>query len=340
MTLPVSDNFNRTNANPAGGNWTPATTNVIQILSNRLVGVSGFGFSYWNADTPLGAQWASCKMPNSAARSGGPAVRIQVGTGTREGYRYNVNDGTLSKYVGGTGTVLQTITDTPSTTAVYKLEAIGSTIKVYKDGVQIGTDVTDTAWSSGSVGVWHSASSAEIDDWAADTAGTVVTAGNSAQANASDSGAIVQTNAVTAGGSTQANTSSSDAIVQTMLGEMLADNSVQVNQSTSGAVTQDTGVSAGNSTQANTSTSSAIAMTHVLSAVDSIQVNLSATGAIKQSQVIAAANSIQVNQSSSSRMLLTPGYWYGQAFLPDAWVDQPSGSTTWTPSPPTTSIWS
>ncbi len=339
MAFPVSDNFNRTNANPAGGNWTPATTNVIQILSNRLVGVSGFGFSYWNADTPLDAQWASCKMPNASARSGGPAIRIQVGTGSREGYRYNVNDGTLNKYVGGTATTLQTIVDTPSTTAVYKLEAIGSTIKVYKDGVQIGTDVTDTAWPSGRVGVWHSSSSAEIDDWAADNAGTAVTADNSTQANSTTSGAIGQEHIVTAGNSTQANVSSSGAIVQTMLGEMLADNSIQVNTSTSGGVTQSQTVAAGDSLQVNGSTSGAVIMTHALTATDSIQVNVSTSGAIGQRQVLSADNSIQVNQSSFGRMLMTPGYWYDSSEYDANWNDETGTPLTWTPTPPSTSIW-
>lgn len=339
MTLPVSDNFNRSNANPAGGNWTPLTTNVVQILSNRLVGVSGFGFTYWNADTPNDAQWASCKMPNASARSGGPAIRIQVGTGSREGYRYNVNDGTLNKYVGGTSTTLQTISDTPSTTAVYKLEAIGSTIKVYKDGVQIGTDVTDTALSSGRVGVWHSSSSAEIDDWAADSAATAVTADDSTQANSTTSGAIGQENIVTAGNSTQANTSSTGAIVQTMLGEMLADNSTQVNTSTSGYITQSQAVTSNNSTQANGSTSGAVAMTHALVATDNIQVNTSNNGAITQVQSLTAGNSIQVNQSSSGKMTWTPGYWYEEAAEIINWYGVPTDSSTWTPSPPSTSIW-
>lgn len=339
MAFPVSDNFNRTNANPAGGNWTPATTNVIQILSNRLVGVSGFGFSYWNADTPLDAQWASCKMPNSSARSGGPAVRIQVGTGSREGYRYNVNDGTLNKYVGGTATTLQTIADTPSTAAVYKLEAIGSSIKVYKDGVQIGTTVTDTAWSSGRVGVWHSSSSAEIDDWAADNAATAVTADNSTQANSTTNGAIGQEHIVTGSNVTQANTSSSGAIVQTMLGEMLADNSTQVNTSTSGYVTQPQTITGSDVTQVNGSTSGSIVMTHALVATDSIQVNASDNGAITQVQALTAGNSIQVNQSSSGKMTWTPGYWYEEAAEIINWNGVPTDSSTWTPTPPSTSIW-
>lgn len=336
MTLPVSDNFNRSNANPAGGNWTPLTTNVVQILSNRLVGVSGFGFTYWNADTPNDAQWASCKMPNSTARSGGPAIRIQAGSGTREGYRYNVNDGTLSKYVSGTGTVLQTIADTPSTTAVYKLEAIGSTIKVYKDGTQIGTDVTDTAWASGRVGVWHSASSAEIDDWSADNAGIAVTANNSTQSNTSTSGAIGQEHVVTGSSCTQANASSSGAIVQTMLGEVIADNSYQANVSTSGAITQEQTLTGSNCSQTNTSSTGAIANTHQLSAVNLAQANLCTGGAIVQAQILSGANCIQINESSSGRMLLVPGYWYEDDNYVAGWADDSVVACSWntTTNPP------
>jgi hypothetical protein len=280
-------------------------------------------------------------MPSAGNESGGPAVRIQTGTGLRDGYRYNVSSKTLTRYVAGASTVLQTMTDTVSNTAVYRLEVFGTTLRVYKNGAQLGTDVTDSSHSSGSIGVYQNALTSVFDDWeGGNFTGTVVTADNSTQVNTSDSGAIGQTNVVIADGSTQANTSSSGAIVQTILGEMVADNSTQVNESTSGSVTQAQSVTAGNSTQANTSTSGAIAMTHALNATNSIQVNLGATGAIIQSQIMAANNSVQVNQSNSGRMILTPGYWYGQVFLPDAWVDEPNGSTTWTPSPPTTSIWS
>jgi len=344
MSLPATDDFNRVNANPAGGNWSVASpSGNVQISSNRLSGVSGGsgGFAYWNADTPGNNQYAQCIMPDALSASGGPAVRIQTGTGTRDGYRYNVSAKTLVKWVGGTSTTLQTMTDTVSNSAVYKLEVSDTTLKVYKNGVQLGTDVTDSAHSSGSIGVYQNALTSVFDSWeGGNFTGTNVTADNSTQANASTSGTIGQENIITAGNSTQANASSSGAIVQTILGEVTADNSTQVNESASGGVIQSQTVAADNSTQANTSPSGAVTMTHLLAATNSIQVNLATTGSVAQSQVLTAANSVQVNLSDSGRMLLTPGYWYNESAEISPWVINPDGSTIWSHSPPTTSIWS
>jgi hypothetical protein len=52
VALPASDNFNRANANPAGGNWTTMPLAVaIQIISNQCA-ASGVGAAArWNADT-------------------------------------------------------------------------------------------------------------------------------------------------------------------------------------------------------------------------------------------------------------------------------------------------
>jgi hypothetical protein len=361
MAFPVSDNFNRANSSDLGTNWTVPTGAVACNITINKASTSGtLAFEYWNADTPGNNQYAECKSPNSS-KYAGPAVRVS--TSEKTAYYYDIGSKQIFKNIAGTETSILTVTDaTPSATVLYKLTAINSLLSVYKDGTLLGS-VTDTSISSGMVGIFVFGSSSAVDDWAADEIGAqivtadnstqtntvnsgsitqtqIVTASNSAQTNSSYSGAIFQTNVVTAGNSSQVNSSTSGAIVQVLLGEILADNSIQVNESTFGAITQTQDATAANSTQVNGSTSGAITMAHVLDANNSMQVNLSAIGAIGQSQITAATNSTQVNQSSSGRMVLTPGYWYGQSFLPDAWVDEPNGSTTWTPSPPTTSIWS
>ena len=329
----ATDNFNRADANPVGGNWVTCTgSNNARIVSNQLKSSSTGSYVYYNATT-ANDQYSQCVQAASVC---GPAVRLQ-GT-SRDGYFYHVNSATLYSRVSGTANSILTTGDTPSTTAVYKLEVIGSTLTVYKDGISIGS-VTNTDFTSGWTGIYIGSNTGKVDDWAGGDSGQAMTADNSTQTNSTTSGAIGQEHAVTAGNSTQANISSSGAIVQTMLGEMLADNSTQVNTSTSGEVAQSQNVTGSYVTQVTGSTSGAIVMTHALVTIDSIQVNASNNGAISQIQVLSAGNSMQVNQSSSGRMLLTPGFWYEEAAEIINWNVVPTDSSTWTPTPPSTSIW-
>lgn len=329
----ATDNFNRADANPVGGNWVTCTgSNDARIVSNQLKSSSTGSYVYYNATT-ANDQYSQCVQAASVC---GPAVRLQ-GT-SRDGYFYHVNSATLYSRVSGTANSILTTGDTPSTTAVYRLEVIGSTLTVYKDGISIGS-VTNTDFTSGWTGIYIGSNTGKVDDWAGGDSGQAMTADNSTQTNSSDSGAIVQTNVVTGSDVTQANSSTSGAIVQTMLGEMLGDNSTQVNTSTSGYVTQPQTVTGSDVTQVNGSTSGTISMTHVLVGTDNIQVNTSNNGAIIQVQTLSAGNSIQVNQSSSGKMTWTPGYWYEEAAEILNWDDVPTDNTTWTPTPPSTSIW-
>jgi hypothetical protein len=340
MTLSISDNFNRADVDPIGGSWAPLDgSNTVKIVSNKAMASAAYSFMYWNAAT-ANDQYAECKSTVSGDYNSGPAIRMQ--TGGIDSYFYLISTGELYKYVSSSPTILGNSGDTGNTTSIYKLEAIGTALKVYKDSVQI-ISVTDSSHSSGYCGLFLGNGTAAIDDFAGGDAGpaaTVLTGSNCSQSNTTTNGAIGQENIVTAGNSTQANTSSSGAIVQVILGEMLADNSTQSNESTSGGVIQAQAATAGNSTQVNGSTNGVIAMTHILSADDNTQANLSATGLIAQVQVLLAANSIQINLSDSGRMLLTPGYWYNESAEISPWVINLDGSTTWSPSPPTTSIWS
>ena len=328
----ATDDFNRTE-NPVGTPWVTCTgSNNAKIVSNQLASTSTGSYIYYNATT-ANDQYSECKQP---ANTGGPAVRLQ-GT-SRDGYFYHIPNATLYSRVSGTANSILATGDTPSTTAVYKLEVIGSTLTVYKDGTSIGS-VTNTDFTSGWTGIYIGSSAGRIDDWAGGDSGQAMTADNSTQANSTTSGAIGQEHVVTAGNSTQANTSSSGAIVQTMLGEMLGDNSTQVNTSTSGYITQPQTVTGSDVTQVNGSTSGAAVMTHALVATDSIQVNTSNNGAITQVQALTAGNSIQVNQSSSGKMTWSPGHWYEEAAEILNWDDVTTDISTWTPTPPSTSIW-
>lgn len=257
----TSDNFDRDDANPVGGNWVTSTgSNDAKIVSGKLASTASASYVYYNADSP-DDQFSECIQ---SASGGGLIVRSQPGS--RDCYFYVIYTASLYKKVGGVNTLIANTGDSPNTTSKYKLSITGNTLKVYKDGIQIGIDYIDNELASGHVGLYVGNGTGRLDNWS----GTIISSEN-----------------------------------------------VQVNGSTSGA----------------------IVMTHALIASDSIQVNTSNNGAIIQVQTLSAGNSIQLNQSSSGKMTWTPGYWYEEAAEILNWDDVPTDNTTWTPTPPSTSIW-
>lgn len=170
MALPASDDFNRADANPAGGNWSPALAPAdVQILGNAISGLSTQGdtFGYWNADVPDADQYAEC-TGHATATDGGPAVRVSTTAIT--GYCYFLGSSIIAKFIAGGFNSLHTVTDTYSSTAVYRLKVTGAVnpiLTVYKDGVEIGsfTDTTSVI-TSGRIGVFCFSDAAILDNWA------------------------------------------------------------------------------------------------------------------------------------------------------------------------------
>jgi len=166
MALPATDDFNRANANPAGGNWSACTSGGnVKILSNRLSGAGSSDFvAYWNADTPNNDQYAKCLVPLSASYDGGPGVRVNYNN-IHNGYFYNVGFGSISKITNGSwSVVLWGTTGTYSATSVYKLQAVGNALTTFQDSTQTGTS-TDSSFPSGNLGIGGYATDIIIDDW-------------------------------------------------------------------------------------------------------------------------------------------------------------------------------
>jgi hypothetical protein len=167
MALPAIDAFTATNGDPLSANWT-----VLQggwtTYSNYVYGTDGgWNFAYWDADTFADDQYAQCDHINFAGVYSGPALRVAA---TR-GYIALVEPASTSitlRRVNSAGdvTTLQTI---GSLTVVsgdqIRLEAEGSTLRVYLNGAQIGTDQTDATFSSGSAGIVSYGSNAGVDDF-------------------------------------------------------------------------------------------------------------------------------------------------------------------------------
>lgn len=180
MALPASDNFNRSDAATLGANWTPADASIPhKIVSNTCVPSDVVNdLSYWSADTFGNDHYAQVTV--LGITNCGPAVRI-TGTGPNTGNAYLlVIDGTshgIWKFTtNGTYTQLQSFTNF-STNDVAKLQVVGTTLKAYQNGSQVGTDQADSALSSGSAGIWnYNNSASSLDDWSGDNVGSVTPA--------------------------------------------------------------------------------------------------------------------------------------------------------------------
>jgi len=177
VTLPATDNFNRADANPIGGNWTTCSdVEALKIATNQ-VRSSGFsdGGAYWNADSFAADHWSECKII-AASNDGGPAVRC-----SSSGFYYctPVSGGTIYRYkTGGNWVTLGTSKFTAANGDVLRLQATGTsttTLKVYVNGTLVAT-VTDSSspLTSGAAGL-ECYEATLLDDWQGSNAGTSVT---------------------------------------------------------------------------------------------------------------------------------------------------------------------
>ena len=172
MALPATDDFNRTNANPAGGNWTTLKDlSAIQVSSNTVKGTSGESDAIWNADSFGNDQYSQITLVTNdndgwrwgvlvrgAGASATTAYVLRANTWSAEGCG-------LSSWVAGSLSLLQTVSQIIGAGTVIRLEAQGTTLRIYDDGVQIGTDQTNSSIASGSAGISMLNTTAAADNW-------------------------------------------------------------------------------------------------------------------------------------------------------------------------------
>jgi hypothetical protein len=177
--LTRSDNFNRSDEHPLGNSdWTKDTVRTaLKIVSNQVVPSSGWGMSYWSADSFGADQYSQVKIvTNSNTDHDGPVVRQNNNVGGMINYRAYVSFGSVaisrtnltnSASSGGmcsgvsiNGKVLKlTVSGTGTAT----------TLRVYVDGVECGSGWTDNsanAISSGQPAIMAD-STGVLDDWQA-----------------------------------------------------------------------------------------------------------------------------------------------------------------------------
>lgn len=175
-----TDNFNRANEDPlsGGGNWThPGVSYVnLKVSSNQVTSsTSGQGIAHWATSNHSFAanQYAQVKIVTNDAVYAGPIVRFN--TSNAYFYRVEVSYGDVSikrARSDGNGTSWTVASGQSITGKVLKLSASGTTtttLKVYIDGVQVGSDVTDNSayvLTSGQPGMCTSESGV-LDDFEA-----------------------------------------------------------------------------------------------------------------------------------------------------------------------------
>lgn len=175
LALPASDNFNRADSNPiSGGNWTGVVNNL-QITTNIAYGNTfAYALAYWSADAFNADHYSQVKLATSPS-DGGPAVRVSAGPNS---YHFDLKAGNncnMVKLVAGSFTNLQTGLTSPANGDTCYIEVVGTTIKVKINGVQVGTDQTDSSLSSGSAGIFDYDQAGGSDDFLADNIGAAVT---------------------------------------------------------------------------------------------------------------------------------------------------------------------
>ena len=183
----ASDDFNRTDANPIGGNWTTVTAEgAMQIVSNAATpaSTSNDSAAYWNADTFADDQWSECDATVTGSNGGtGPGPMVRAATGAETFYRVTCDHSAtgigLDRFVAGGFTNLWTRAATFVNGDRVRLRVVGSTLAVFINGVQVGADHVDgSPIASGQPGIAFSSggvSAATLDNWAAGEVGGAAT---------------------------------------------------------------------------------------------------------------------------------------------------------------------
>jgi hypothetical protein len=156
MSLPATDSFDRANGG-LGSNWT-TIQNAPQIISNMFSGsvASDYSSAYWNADVFANDQYAKGTPTSTFGSEVGTQyvlVRAASGQWYGAGIECSTDSIYLQRFSGGSVSTVQIISATGLTLSdLVEIRAIGTTIRVFRNGPQVGTDQSDSTLASGSAG--------------------------------------------------------------------------------------------------------------------------------------------------------------------------------------------
>jgi hypothetical protein len=172
----ATDNFNRTNENPLGGNWTLGLNGAggnITLTSNQVSCTGVYNaFAYRNTGTFANNQYSQIKFTATPSSSevGGPAVRCSAGTNGAYAYIFTVYNSTTGgfycHYTGDNWVQIGSDVSISVTTGdVLKLTVSGSVLTIYQNGTQRGTATdANNRIASGRAG-FNGLNSVTFDDW-------------------------------------------------------------------------------------------------------------------------------------------------------------------------------
>lgn len=164
----ATDDFNRANANPIGGNWsTVLGEQNVQLLSNTAHGVStSWSVAYWNAESFNENHYSQLQWVTSGNYYFGVATRCQSAARTYYKWsQYSATSCRLYKVVAGVSTQLgSSVAYTPVVNDVFKLVSTGTTHVGYINGSQ-QISQTDSSISNGSPGITIIGAAIACDNW-------------------------------------------------------------------------------------------------------------------------------------------------------------------------------
>jgi hypothetical protein len=165
----ISDDFNRADSTDLGPNWVEVSGDW-SIVSNQLSPGAAGGTIILRAAGAMATNDHSAQVTIAATTTASQGVWCRGNSNITSGYLWR-NNGTswdLFSVIGGSFTVIGTYTAAAAPGDIAKVQAVGSTIKGYVNGVQ-RVSVTDTGVTTGtSVGIRSdSAGAIRYDDFTA-----------------------------------------------------------------------------------------------------------------------------------------------------------------------------
>ena len=169
-----TDNFNRDNEDPIASPWTTRINGVsdLRIVSNVVYGETDNNDSdaYYSGGTFTGSQFSQVQIAVASLTDGvGVWARLQAGAHSGYAFYWSVGAGAwkLRRVDAGSfqTSMQESATPSPSQNDTIKIEASGSTIKGYVNGVLVCSG-TDSTYSTGYPGIKCNDSADAIDNWA------------------------------------------------------------------------------------------------------------------------------------------------------------------------------
>lgn len=177
----ATDTFTRANETPLASPWTQLSAisgSTLNLSSNTVVpaAVGSNTHYYYSSGTFPNDQYSQATIAatgGGASQSSGPGVMVRA-SGTNNGYIVNFNKAasnnvSLIKYVAGTPTIVWIRTQAWTNGDTVRFEVVGTTLRVFRQGVQIGADATDSSLTSGRPGLTYFSeagmSAISIDNW-------------------------------------------------------------------------------------------------------------------------------------------------------------------------------